>query len=68
MMARLTYDDKADAAYLYLKEGTEPGEATTSVPVQLPSGVGLGSITLDFDDDGRLIGIEVLGASRLLPA
>ncbi len=57
---RLTYDPDGDAAYVYLQPPTvvqpsvgrtEPFDAT---------------INLDFDDKGRLIGVEVLAARRLL--
>ena len=58
---RLTYDPAADAAYIYLQPPTviEPSVATT-LPVNA-------SINLDFDDQGRLVGVEVLGASNLRP-
>ncbi|MCS3443269.1 DUF2283 domain-containing protein [Microbacterium phyllosphaerae] len=35
------------------------------MPVELPDGM-TGELILDFDRDGRLLGIEVLGASGLL--
>lgn len=61
----LTYDQDADAAYLYLRDGLlAPVAATLPIEVE---GEWLG-INLDFDEDGRLVGLEVLNAERRLPA
>ncbi len=59
-MTRWTYDAEADAAYLYVTEGedvadTVPGEGAAE------------GVNLDFSADGRLVGIEVTDASRVLP-
>ena len=61
---RVTHDAEADAAYVYLVERISAGEvaATRVANVKLPAA----SINLDFDSDGRLLGIEVLGASKIL--
>jgi uncharacterized protein YuzE len=56
---RLTYDDEANAAYLELEDITE-GTAVENVVVERP---GRGDIVLDFDADGRLLGVEVIGAT-----
>ncbi|MCX4688723.1 DUF2283 domain-containing protein [Kitasatospora purpeofusca] len=61
---RGTYDAEADAAKLYLVDEMRAGEATTQVVVDVPEGVG--EIVLDFDSAGKLLGVEVLGASHLL--
>lgn len=60
----LTYDADADAAYLYLRSGMLDPVAAT-VPVEV-DGAWLG-VNLDLDEDGRLVGIEALDASRRLP-
>ena len=52
---RITYDKEADALYICLVEG--PSECRT---VRLTD-----DIALDFSPGERLVGIEVLGASRL---
>ena len=52
---RITYDKDADALYIRLVEG--PSECRT---VRLTD-----DIALDFSPGERLVGIEVLGASRL---
>jgi uncharacterized protein YuzE len=62
---RATYDSSADAAYIYLKPTILPGEAKKTYACD-PLLVD-GQINLDFDSAGRLIGIEVLGATRRLP-
>ena len=58
----ITFDERADAAYIYLTDMGADGVRT--VPVD-PSAVN-GEINLDFGRDGRIVGIEVLEASRLL--
>jgi uncharacterized protein YuzE len=63
---RVTYDPEVDASYIYLR-AIEPGGSKTTVPVREAEGVAAGNLILDFDADGRLIGIEVLCASRVLP-
>jgi uncharacterized protein YuzE len=60
---RVTFDAQADAAYIYLVEDSLKPLETVGVADILPW-----MINLDFDADGRLVGIEVLDARRLLPA
>ena len=62
---RITYDRDVDAAYIYLVPSIAPGGVKNTYPCN-PSEV-KGTINLDFDASGRLIGIEVLDASRKLP-
>ncbi len=59
---RVTFDRKANAAYVYLQE-IGPGGVARTVPVDDAPGM----INLDFDRAGRPIGIEVLPATRHLP-
>jgi uncharacterized protein YuzE len=56
---RVTYDRFANAAYIYLQK-IEPGGVHRSVPVDAED------VVLDFDREGKLIGIEVLAADRVL--
>lgn len=65
MNLRVTFDQEADAAYIYLVP-IGPGEAVRTEVLGLS--VGRGAINVDFDREGHLIGIEVLSASLLLPA
>jgi uncharacterized protein YuzE len=59
---RITFDRRANAAYIYLR-GIEPGGVARTVPVDEAPGM----VNLDFDAGDRLIGIEVLEATRHLP-
>ena len=60
---RVTYDPDVDAAYVYLTNGDlMPGR--DSVPCEPPEGV-RAMVVLDWKD-GRIVGLEVLDASKLL--
>jgi uncharacterized protein YuzE len=61
---RITYDREADAATIYLVPIAPGGVADT---VECGGEGPGGSIYLDFDKDGRLLGIEVLRARDTLP-
>jgi len=63
---RVTYDRSVDAAYIHLEERIQPGGVAYTYPCD-PLEV-RGEINLDFDHEGRLLGIEVLDASKMLPA
>ena len=60
---RLTWDGEVDAGYLELAE-IRPGQAVSQRVVENPVS-GIGDVVLDFDREGRLLGIEFLD-SRLL--
>lgn len=60
----MTYDPEVDAAYIALQRIGCGGVKYTYVT---EPGIDTGMINLDFDGDGRLIGIEVLSASTSLP-
>ena len=62
---RVTYDRSVDAAYILLEGGISFGRAKNSYQCDINK-VG-GMINLDFDTEGKLIGIEVLSAKHLLP-
>jgi uncharacterized protein YuzE len=61
---RVTFDRSANAAYIYLTPIAE-GEPARQHVVDEPHARGM--IVLDFDKKGRLIGIEVLDATKALP-
>jgi uncharacterized protein YuzE len=61
---RLTFDPEADAAYLNIEE-IPPGAAVENVVVGRE---GKGDIVLDFDADGYLLGVEIIGAEALVHA
>ncbi|QYM73294.1 DUF2283 domain-containing protein [Pseudochrobactrum sp. Wa41.01b-1] len=63
---KLTYDAAADVAYIQFKsdeDETAFGFTYCCDPHETD-----GEINLDFNSDGRLIGIEILQASKKLPA
>ena len=61
---KITYDENADAAYIYLKD-IPPGGVKKTYPCD-PNEIN-GMINLDFDENNILVGIEVLDASKKLP-
>jgi uncharacterized protein YuzE len=63
---RLTHDSEADAAKIYLVDSIEPGGVARSCvcDVEMMDC----SVILDFDATDKLIGIELPGASKLLPS
>lgn len=54
------YDKKVDAAYIYLKKKIGKGEVKKTISLN-------GEIILDFDKDHKLVGIEILNASKYIP-
>jgi uncharacterized protein YuzE len=55
IMVRVEYDKKADAMYIWLRK------AKYDISEELAE-----NVILDLDNNGRIIGIEVLGASKNL--
>jgi uncharacterized protein YuzE len=62
---RVTYDPEANAAYIYFVPNIEFGGVARTVPVD--GGEHPWMVNLDVDSEGRLLGIEVLDARRLMP-
>ena len=60
---RTTFDAEADAAYIQLVPEIAPGRSARNIIIEDVAG---GPIVLDFDAEGILLGVEVLGARRLL--
>ncbi|QOR47903.1 DUF2283 domain-containing protein [Trueperella pecoris] len=62
---RLTYDSEADAAYIELPTTIGVGKSVRNIILDdLPL---KGSLIIDVDKDGHLLGIEILGAASVLP-
>ncbi len=59
---RSTIDHVADAAYFPIAPSISAGEVVENVVIERAQG----TIVLDFDAEGRLLGVEVLGAAALL--
>ena len=57
---KITFDKEIDTAYIYLKEEIKPGEAIKNMQVE-------DNIILDFDINGKLLGIEILNVSTKMP-
>ena len=57
---RITLDKEVDAAYIYLKENIGKGEVKNTIALN-------DNIIMDFDKDKKLIGIEILSASMIIP-
>jgi uncharacterized protein YuzE len=66
---RLTYSVRGKTAYLALTEDREQSRSVSSQPIKPPGSEDADDyLVLDFDDDGRLVGIEFLTPhERLLP-
>lgn len=62
---KVTYDESVDAAYIQLADDIGTGGVAQTYACD-PDEIG-GMINLDFDAGGRVIGVEVLDASKLLP-
>ena len=63
---KITYDKDADAAYIYLVD-IDGGDVKQTKSVPCDGVVDFGTINFDFDRDGKIVGIEVLTASNILP-
>ncbi len=57
---KITYDKEADAAYIYFKE-LSPEEVSQTISLN-------DSVNIDLDKDGKTLGIEILDATKNLPA
>jgi uncharacterized protein YuzE len=60
---RITFDPEADAAYVFLEHNIATGAAVENVVVGRE---GKGDLVLDFDADGYLLGVEIIGATELV--
>ena len=63
---RTTYDPVANAAYVYFTPATAPRTVSRSAVVDLD--FDQAALIADLDSAGRIVGLELLGVSRLLPA
>ena len=62
----VTYDKEANAAYIGFAKVTS-GEVSETIEIELPESVS-GDLNLDLDKKGKILGVEVLNASEILPA
>lgn len=62
---RVTFDRSVNAAYIFLDQDIAQGGVARTVPVD-PIAIG-GMVNIDVDEHGRLLGIEILDATNMLP-
>ena len=55
----IEYDKETDAAYIYVEYPIKKGEAKKTIELNE-------NIILDFNEKGKLLGVEILNASRIL--
>jgi uncharacterized protein YuzE len=60
LVVQFTYDDEADAAYIYLNGPIPRGGASRTLEVK-----GNHDVYLDFDKEGRLLGVEIIDWKHL---
>ncbi|MBI2130534.1 DUF2283 domain-containing protein [Candidatus Woesearchaeota archaeon] len=56
---KLEYDKDVDAAYIYLQHPIKEGGSKKTIELNQ-------NIILDFDQKGKLLGVEILNASSVL--
>lgn len=56
---KFEYDKDVDAAYVSFVEDIKDGEAEKTIELDK-------NIILDFDSEGKLLGVEILNASKVL--
>jgi uncharacterized protein YuzE len=60
---RVTFDAEDNVGYIHLVDEISPGRSTRQVVAEDEHG---SAVVLDFDADGRLVGLELLSARRQL--
>nr|MBI4157087.1 DUF2283 domain-containing protein [Candidatus Woesearchaeota archaeon] len=56
---KFEYDKEVDAAYIYLEYPIKDGEVKKTIELNE-------DIIVDFDEKGKLLGVEILNASKVL--
>ncbi|WP_461171181.1 DUF2283 domain-containing protein [Arthrobacter sp. Z1-15] len=64
---KITYDPKVDAAYIQLADAILPGQSAEQIHSIVTPGDN-GEVTIDFDVNGTMLGIEILHAKVVLPS
>ncbi|KAB2347978.1 DUF2283 domain-containing protein [Actinomadura rudentiformis] len=65
---KITCDEQANAAYIYLVDPVQAGTPGAAANMYACDPIAVnGMINLDFDKEGRVIGVEVLDARSKLP-
>ena len=66
MVTKVEYDESVDCGYLYLRPISKGG-VSKSRHVQIAQKGVFGSLVIDIDRHGHVVGIEVLGVSTIMP-
>ncbi len=61
---KINIDRENNVAYVQLVGNIEKGQVTDTIPADCPAGSGY--IFLDFNKEGKLLGIEIVGAATVL--
>ncbi len=56
---KLVYDKEADAAYIYIAPSIKRKEVKKTVEINQ-------DVYLDYDKNGKILGLEILSASKLI--
>ena len=56
---KFEYDKEVDAAYVYIEHPIKEGEVKKTIELNE-------NIILDFDKKGKLLGMEILNASKIM--
>ena len=56
---KFEYDKDVDAAYIYLEHPIKDGQVKKTIELN-------DNIILDFDEDEKLLGVEILDASKVI--
>ena len=56
---KFEYDKDVDAAYIYLEHSIKEGQVKKTIELN-------DNIILDFDEDEKLLGVEILDASKVI--
>lgn len=56
---KFEYDPEVDAAYVYLEYPIKPGQSKKTIQLNE-------NIILDFDEQNKLLGVEILDATKVL--
>ena len=56
---KLEYDKEVDAAYIYIEHPIKEGAVKKTIELNE-------DIILDFDNKGKLLGVEILNASKIM--
>lgn len=63
---RVTFDPESDMSYIHVADPARSGNAVRQMPVREPDRDSA-RFVLDFDGEGRLLGVEVFDARSSLP-